>query len=151
MHRIRRNRIRLAAANRESCCWPDAISQNVLWRSLPFAASGGAGEPIWIEPIGHSAFGVAGDPGEMAIDVVAGRKMPGHHRSPAGRANSAGYGEAVEICAFGSESINVWRFHIRMTMTTQVTPSPVIGENEKNVGLWCRDQILGNPQTGAIQ
>ena len=44
----------------------------------------GDGDSAGVEPIGHSAFGIAGDPSEVPIDVIAGRKMSRHDAGAAG-------------------------------------------------------------------
>ena len=36
------------------------------------------------------------------------------------------------------EPIDVRRLHVRMSVATEITPAPVVREDEKNVGLLCR-------------
>lgn len=50
-------------------------------------------------------FGIAGNPGEVAVDVVASGEMSGHDGSAAGRADSAGDGEAGKVGAFPGEAV----------------------------------------------
>ena len=89
---------------------------------------------LWAEPIRHVAFGIAGHPREVAVNVVACRKVACHHGRSAGRAHTAGDGKSMKICAFLRQSVDVWRLHIGMPMTAQVTPTPVVGEDKQNVG-----------------
>ena len=70
----------------------------------------------------------------MTIDVVTSRKVARHHGSTTGRTHSTGNGKAMEVGAFLSEPIDVGSLHIGVAMTAKVAPTPVIGEDEQNVG-----------------
>ena len=71
----------------------------------------------------------------MSIDVVSGRKVPRHHGSTARRTNATSNSEAMKVRPLTGKPINIWCFHIRVTMAAQITPSPVISKDENNVGL----------------
>ena len=90
---------------------------------------------LGVEPVGHVALGVARHPGEVAVDIVARREVAGHDRGPAGRTHAAGNREAVEIRALFGKAVNIRRFDIRVPVATQVTPTPVVGKDEQDVGL----------------
>jgi hypothetical protein len=89
-----------------------------------------------VEPVRHVALGVALHPREVAVDIVARRKMPRQHRSPAGRTHPARDREPVEVRTLPGQPIDVRRLDVGMTVTRQIAPAPVIGEDEDNVGAW---------------
>ena len=41
----------------------------------------------------------------------------------------------MEISPLFGEAVDIGSLHIRMPVTAQITPAPVIGEDEENVGL----------------
>jgi hypothetical protein len=41
----------------------------------------------------------------------------------------------MKVRPLTGKPINMWCFHIRVTMAAQITPSPVISKDENNVGL----------------
>ena len=89
------------------------------------------------QPVRHVAFRVARHPREVTINVVPSREMSRHHGRSTGRADSAGNRESMEVGALFRQPINVRRLHIRMPVTTEVTPAPVIRKDENNVRLRC--------------
>ena len=125
-------------------------------RKMPFAVvgrrvAGGLQHPrqrrrLGVEPVGHVALGVVFHPGEVAVDVVAGGKMPGQDGGPAGRTHAARDREPVEIRALPGQPVDVRGLHIRVAVTRQVAPAPVVGEDEDDVGLWRRDRRRDRPQ-----
>ena len=86
-----------------------------------------------IEPVGHGASGVLLDPGDVPVDVVAGREMARHHGRAAGRADAAGHGKAMEIGSLASQPIDVGSLHIGVIVAAQVTPAPIVGKDEEDV------------------
>ncbi len=121
---------------------------------MPFAIVGG-GIPglfqktrqhggLWVKPIGHVSFLVARNPGEVAVDVVTGRKMAGHDGCPAWRTDPAGYREAMKVSTLLGQPVNIGRLEVRMPVTAQVSPTPIIRKDENDIG-----SILGkNRQAG---
>lgn len=65
-------------------------------------------------------------------------KVAGHYGGATRRTDSAGYGEAVKVRAFFGKPVDVWRFHIRVAMTRQIAPAPVVGEDEYDVRFLAR-------------
>ena len=90
---------------------------------------------VCVQPVRHVAFRIAGHPSKMPIDVKTRRKLPGHYRRSAGRTNTAGNCEPVEVGSLLRQPINVRCLNIGMTMTAKITPTPVIGKDEHDVGL----------------
>ena len=86
---------------------------------------------IWIEPVGHAALRVTGHPSEMAIDVVTGGEVAGHHGGAAGRADAAGHREAVKVRALASEPIDIGRLRIRMFAQCKVVQ--VVNRDEQDI------------------
>ena len=89
-----------------------------------------------IQPIGHVAFRVAWHPSEVAVDVVASRELPRHHRRSTGRTHSAGNRESFKVRALACQAIDVGSSHIRMPMTRQIAPTPIVSKDEKDIGLF---------------
>ena len=102
---------------------------------------------LGIKPIGHVALGIAGHPGEVTVNVVTRREMPGHDRRPAGGTNATGHGEPVKVGSLPAQPVNIRRLNIGMTMATQISPTPVIGKDEENIG-WrlIRRSLRGKPK-----
>ena len=69
----------------------------------------------------------------MPINIVTSGKVPGHYRRAARRTNSTGNCEAMEIGAFLCQPVNVRRLDVRMPVTAQVTPAPIVGEDKENI------------------
>ena len=63
------------------------------------------------------------NPGEVAVDVVTGRKMAGHDGSTAWRTNPAGYREAMKVSTLLGQPVDIGRLEVRMAVTAQV-PQP---------------------------
>lgn len=121
---------------------------------MPFAIMGGGIPGLFkktrqhgglrVKPIGHVSFLVARNPGEVAIDVITGRKMAGHDGCTAWGTNPAGYREAMEVSSLLGQPVDIGRLEVRMSMTAQVSPTPVIRKDENDIGA-----ILGkNRQAG---
>ena len=87
-----------------------------------------------VKPIRHIAPGIARHPGEMAINIVTRRKMPGHHRRTAGGTDPAGNGKPMKVSSLPGQAINIGRLHLGVTMAAQVPPAPVISKNEEDIG-----------------
>ena len=51
------------------------------------------------------------------------------------RTNATSNSEAMKVRPLTGKPINIWCFHIRVTMAAQITPPPVISKDENNVGL----------------
>ena len=88
---------------------------------------------LGIKPVRHATFGIAGNPGKMAVDGITCGKVPRHHRGTTRGTNSAGHGEAMEIGAFFGKAVDIGRLDIRMSVTTKITPPPVISEDKENI------------------
>jgi hypothetical protein len=89
---------------------------------------------LWTQPVGHVAFGVAGDPGEVAVDVVSGGEMSGHDGGAAGGADAAGDGEAREVGSIGGEAVDIGGKNVGMAVAGEVAPAPIVGEDEEYIG-----------------
>ena len=87
-----------------------------------------------LEPIRHPALLVALDGREVPVDGVPSRELSGQDGRPAGGANTAGNRELVELAAFQGKTIDVGRLQIGVPVAAEVTPAPVIGQDEDNVG-----------------
>ena len=74
----------------------------------------------------------------MAIDIETRRKLPSHHGGTTRRAYTTGDREALKVGAFDRQAVDVRRLDIRMAMTTQVAPAPVISKDEKYIRLRAR-------------
>ena len=88
---------------------------------------------LWVQPVGHVPLGIAWHPGEMAVDVVAGGEVTGHHSCATGRTDTAGNREAMEVRSLPCQPVDVRCFDIRMAVATQVTPAPVVSKDKQNV------------------
>ena len=89
---------------------------------------------LGIEPIRHTSLSIAGHPCEVTVDVVTGGKVPRQDRGATRRTNPAGDGKAVEVGALLGKSINIRCPNVRMSMASEVTPAPVVGKDENNIG-----------------
>ena len=69
----------------------------------------------------------------MSVNIVTGREMTRHDRRPTWRAHPAGHGEPMEVRALFRQTIDVGRLQIGMAVSTEVSPTPVICEDEDNV------------------
>ena len=69
----------------------------------------------------------------MTINVVSGRKMPGHHRRATGGTDPASHGEAVKVGAFFGEAVDIGGFKVGMSVATKITPAPVICKDENDI------------------
>jgi len=98
-----------------------------------------------VQPIGHVPPLVAGDPGEVSVDVVAGGEVACHHGGAARRTNPAGDGEAMEISALGRQPVDIRRLDIRMPVTAKIAPAPVIGKDEEDVRFSSRSGVPETP------
>ena len=54
------------------------------------------------------------------------------------RADSAGNAETVEIGAFFRNPIDIRSLHIRMSMTTKISPTPIVSKDKENIRLFDR-------------
>ena len=71
----------------------------------------------------------------MTINVVSGRKMPGHHRRATGGTDPASHREAVEVGTFFGEAVEVGRPGVGAgdveravrALDADVAPAPVCG------------------------
>ena len=79
----------------------------------------------------------------MTVYVVSGWKMPRHDRRSAGRAYTARHGESVEVGAFACQTINVGRLDVGVPVTAQVTPAPIIGKDEQDIGPFRSLNVIG--------
>ena len=91
-----------------------------------------------VEPVGHVAPGIAGHPGKVPINIVTGGKVSGHHRGATRRTDPTGYREPVKVRTLPRKAINIRGLDIRVTVTPEIPPAPVIGEDEQDVGFLCR-------------
>jgi hypothetical protein len=91
-----------------------------------------------MQPIRHVSFCIVTDPSKMAVDVVSSGEVAGEDRRATWRANATGDGKTMEIGTLSSQTIDVRRFYVRMPVTTQIAPPPIIREDEKDVGRRCR-------------
>ena len=87
---------------------------------------GGAG----IEPIGHVAGLVLHGAGKVLINAEARRKHPSQRSDAAGRADGIEDVELVKIGALACEPVEVRGLQPRMAVRGEITPAPVVGEDE---------------------
>ena len=80
----------------------------------------------------------------MPINRITGWKLTGHHGSPARRTDPTGNSKTSEIRTFFRQPVDVRRLHIRMPVTTQVSPSPVVSKDEQDIRLRCVLSLSGN-------
>lgn len=74
----------------------------------------------------------------VSLGSLVEQKYAGHATlGIAGRADSAGDGEAVEVGAFFGEAVDVGCLDVRVAVAGEVAPAPIIGEDKKNIGLFC--------------
>ena len=60
--------------------------------------------------------------------------MAGHDGSTAWRTNPAGYREAMEVSTLLGQPVDIGRLEVRMPVTAQISPTPIIGKDENDIG-----------------
>ncbi len=91
---------------------------------------------------------MATDRREVAVNAVPRRKVPRHHGGAAGRTDAARDGELTKLGAVRRELVEVGRLQIRMVVATQITPAPIVREDEDDVRLRTDDRGCGNEEGG---
>jgi len=67
-----------------------------------------------IQPVGHAAFMILCRRGEMLMNGIPRRIIPGHHRRATRRAHRIEHIELLEVEALAREPVKFWRFQPRM-------------------------------------
>ena len=72
----------------------------------------------------------------MTVDSVVGGKATGKNGGTTGRADAGAHVELREQGAFGSESVEVGGVDVGMSVTAEISPAPIVRENEDDVRPW---------------
>ena len=107
--------------------FPVADAVAVLLEEFRVSGCGG------VEPVGHTARSVRVVIGEMAVDAVVGGEASGHDCGAAWGADAGTDVELGEEGAFGGEAIEAGGFDVRVAVAAEITPAPVVSEDEDNI------------------
>ena len=103
---------------------------------------------IGIEKIGHTPCRVLLVLCKMPVYAPVCRKTPGHNSGAAWGTNPRTNVELRKKCPLRGEAIQIWCFGMRMPVTTQIAPAPVIGEYKNNIWSAHREFLSQNQKNG---